>query len=77
MSEYLPNLISHESRYRKRGKHGGPVKPPPCRYCPATATRRVHIKVSWFRGDDEVMPVCDAHRDVFARGSWPKEGSTR
>lgn len=33
-----------------------------CDLCDEAATHKVEIEVSWFRGDDEVYHVCQAHR---------------
>lgn len=32
-----------------------------CKYCAKLATRRVCVEWSWFRGDDEVVNVCNEH----------------
>lgn len=46
--------ISHEEKYRKSS-----AGRPPCSYCGARADRKLDIKVSWFRGDDERAFACN------------------
>lgn len=41
-----------------------------CHCCTATAIRKVDIQVSWFRGDDEVLQLCELHYAFVGKGAW-------
>ena len=41
-----------------------------CDCCTSTAKRRVDVQVNWFRGDDEVLKLCDAHYPLVKAGEF-------
>ena len=47
-----------------------PAKRGMCSCCSQTAKRRVDIQVNWFRGDDEVLQLCDTHYGFVASQAW-------
>jgi hypothetical protein len=41
---------------------------PKCGLCDQRATGRILVQVNWFRGDDQRLARCDAHKEtVFPR----------
>lgn len=41
-----------------------------CSCCNQNAKRRVDIQVNWFRGDDEVLQLCETHYPLIAAEMW-------
>lgn len=61
MSRHIyPRIGQHRLYPRKNGKAGTGA---PCKVCGAPSTGRSHIEVSHMRGDDEVAPACDQHKN--------------
>jgi hypothetical protein len=47
-----------------------PAKRGMCSCCNQTAMRRVDIQVNWFRGDDEVLQLCELHYVFVGKQAW-------
>lgn len=41
-----------------------------CHCCRNIAARKVEIQVSWFRGDDEVLQLCDLHYSFVGKQAY-------
>jgi len=54
--------VSNRAGYTKAKK----LKPSTCHACGAQAIYRIDIQVNWFRGDDEVVSSCEAHKNDIA-----------
>ncbi|MBB3004434.1 hypothetical protein FHX57_006816 [Paraburkholderia tropica] len=46
------------------------IKRGQCSCCNRFATRKVDIQVSWFRGDDEVLQLCELHYAFVGKQAW-------
>jgi hypothetical protein len=41
-----------------------------CHCCREIAARKVDIQVNWFRGDDEVLQLCELHYALVGKQAW-------
>lgn len=41
-----------------------------CNCCNTAAKRTVDIQVNWFRGDDEVLQLCELHYSFVGKQEW-------
>ena len=57
-----PRVGSQRKHKPQRGQKR-PLRTPPCAVCSAPSTYRVEVEVNWFRGDDETVNACDAHKN--------------
>ena len=55
MAKHYPVIGRVENKPKSRGVF--------CKACGEPATCKVHIEVSWFRGEDEVYWSCDNHKN--------------
>lgn len=73
--KHYPDVQSPQP-WKPWGKYG----PRPCAECGANATHTREIRVSWFRGDDDVLWFCAQHRLLpadrvlaIAKAKWKEE----
>jgi len=60
-------------RFRRRVKDYRKMRPrnrPQCAFCGAPAVARIEYEVSFMRGDDEQVKVCEFHLGLAKANEW-------
>lgn len=60
------NSLYRRNQFGRTRKHTVII----CCACEREAMHEVRIQVSWFRSEDKLLQVCDAHKNALHSGEW-------
>lgn len=67
------NRLNPKNQFGRTRKHTVIV----CSKCEREATHCVRIELSWFRSDDKVLYVCDAHKQALHELTWTLDSAVK